>query len=207
MDYVAIEVDPLFDNVDLLFRDTLSKLGEELMPRFMDAKQFYEGALKSVIRDNRQIGLRNSLSVSLSIDPEWERKRLTDAWLGDLRALSKPLLIFLDRFERLPPAEEVWIRASLLPGVAEANMLRVVIAGRRAPEAHSSWQKVCAPIQELSGVPDAQHWMPIVMSKKRQIPVAPPEPYVALACEFFKGNPNLIFKWIEGLPLVADAVN
>jgi hypothetical protein len=200
VDHAAIDADPQFDNVGELMEEAVRELGENRLLHYVAETRRSKGPLKSVISDNQQIGFINKISVSLAFDPKEQRRRLTEAWLRDLKTLTRPLLISVDGYESASEEEKAWFRASLLPGVRDAPLLRVVIAGREAPEPHSSWASLCGRPHELRGVPEAKHWMPIVADLNRRIPVEPQEPYVQLASDLCHGNPDLIFKWIAALP-------
>jgi hypothetical protein len=137
--------------------------------------------------------------VNLSLDPKDQERRLTEAWLEDLKALTRPLLISVDAYERASSEEKAWFRASLLPAAKRAQFLRIVVAGREAPEPNSSWSSLCGPVHELRGVPDAKHWMPIIAELDRHVPVVPVEEGVQMVCGALDGNPDTILKWIMGL--------
>ena len=200
VDHVGIDTDPQFDNVGDLMQEAVRELGENRLPNYLAETRRSEGPLKSVISDNQQIGFINRISVSLAFDPKEQRRLLTKAWLRDLQDLKRPLLISIDSYESASDEEKAWFRAALLPGVRDAPLLRVVIAGREAPEPHSSWAPLCGQPHELRGVPEAKHWMPIVAELNRDVEVVPPEKGVQIFCQAVQGNPDSILKWIMSLP-------
>jgi hypothetical protein len=200
VDHIGIDADPQFDNVGDLMEEAVRELGENRLPNYMAETKGSAGPLKSVVSDNQQIGFINRISVSLAFDPKQQRRLLTRAWLSDFKNLTRPLVISIDAYECASAEEKGWFRASLLPGVRDAPFLRVVIAGREAPEPHGSWAPLRGPPHELRGVPEAMHWMPIVAELNRDVEVVPPEKGVQIFCQAVQGNPDSILKWIMSLP-------
>ena len=149
-------------------------------------------------------GIANHISVALRVenlfDREERRTALTETWFSDLLHYDMPLLVAFDSFERAVPDVQDWIAGPFLARAADAENLRVLIAGQQVPDANSiDWGGCCAH-HGLYGVPEAVDWLPVVEALGRRIPVENPLDWLAGVCHALKGAPNDIMQVLEGLP-------
>jgi len=182
-------------------------LGWQRMSNFKMRVSQLGGAPLVQIDGNVLAGVNNSINVALHADTladrEERRAALTDAWFDDLEALSHPALVVFDTYEQATSEVKDWISGPFLARVPHVKPVRVVVAGQIVPEKHTIEWGHCCDQQELLGVKEARHWMPIVHALGRCIPHRPPESpetWLAGVCYALKGNPGEIFKAIESLP-------
>lgn len=73
---------------------------------------------------------------------ENQRRRLTEAFLQDLKAMPSQLLILLlfDSIEQADTQVRVWVNEHLLLGLSRLLNVYTVIAGRHLPEPSAAWQ-------------------------------------------------------------------
>jgi hypothetical protein len=183
-----------------IFRRVGEKRAWRKMNNFIAALQTIPQVL---VDTNRLIGIGNQINVALDAPPadrDQRRATLTHAWFDDLRALDDLLLIALDTYEDATPEVQQWIAGPFLACAVEIPSLRILIAGQKVPNPHNIEWGSCCTHHELYGVPEAEHWLPVIEAMGRYIPVDPPETWLAGVCHALKGAPKDIMQVIEGLP-------
>lgn len=157
------------------------------------------------IRDNQIEGNSNQINVVLGIGSEQERKErlhwLTDAWLRDLSQLDRPLLLAVDTYEKAGADLQNWLESVIARLPRACSQLRVVIAGQKVPSTETSeaWTDCCAEF-ELKGVPEPEHWLPVVEGLRKQVPAEHPLDCLRGICLAMQGNPAGILALIKGFP-------
>jgi hypothetical protein len=150
------------------------------------------------IRDNQIEGNSNQISVVLGGGSELERKErlvgLTDAWLCDLDRLDRPLLLAFDTYEKAGADLKSWLHSVLVRLPRACSRLRIVLAGQEVPSTSTSeeWADCCCEY-ELKGVPEPEHWLPVIEELGLQIPRL----FLAGICHAMQGNPAEILKAIQ----------
>lgn len=184
--------------------EIFSRLGDrqgwETMPTFIATLRAIP---KVEIDANRLIGINNQINVALNAPPEdrdQRRAALTDAWFADLRAQQHPYLIAIDTYEAAIPEVQNWLAGPFLARSAVTPALRVLIAGQTVPDPQNIEWGFCCAHHPLYGVPEAQHWLPVITAMGRYIPVEHPEAWLAGVCHAFNGAPKDIMQIIERLP-------
>jgi hypothetical protein len=157
------------------------------------------------IRDNQIEGNSNQISVVLGSGSEQERKErlvwLTDAWLRDLSQLDRPLLLVVDTYEKAGADLQSWLRSLLVRLPRACKPLRIVLAGQEVPDTNTGeeWADCCCE-RELNGVPEPEHWLPVIEQRGFVVPSEHPLSYLAGLCDFTKGSPRQISAFIETFP-------
>jgi hypothetical protein len=157
------------------------------------------------IRENQIEGNNNQINVVLGSGSEQERKErlvwLTDAWLRDLNRLNQPLLLSVDTYEKAGADLKSWLHSLLVRLPRACSQLRIVLAGQEVPSTETSeeWVDFCAEF-ELKGVPEAEHWLPVVKERGFRVPVEPPLTFLSGICCAHAGHPAKILEVIETFP-------
>jgi energy-coupling factor transporter ATP-binding protein EcfA2 len=160
------------------------------------------------ISGNQIEGNSNQINVLLGSGSEQERKErlvwLTDAWLRDLSQLDQPLLLAVDTYEKAGADLQSWLRSVLVRLPRACARLRVVIAGQMVPSTKTceEWTDCCAEF-ELKGVPEAEHWLPVIRERGFRVPEEPPLIFLSGICRALAGNPARIIEVIETFPRLA----
>uniref|UniRef100_UPI0040562631 ATP-binding protein n=1 Tax=Candidatus Electronema sp. TaxID=2698783 RepID=UPI0040562631 len=150
------------------------------------------------IRDNQIEGNSNQISVVLGGGSEQERKErlvwLTNAWLEDISQFDRPLLLVVDTYEKAGADLQSWLRSLLVRLPRACKPLRIVLAGQEVPDTNTGeeWADCCCE-RELNGVPEPEHWLPVVEGLGLQIP----QLFLAGICHAMQGNPAEILKAIQ----------
>jgi hypothetical protein len=186
-------------------------LGWELLPCFIEQVAALSGATRVEIEHNRFMGIGNQINVALKaesvVDRNERRAALTSAWFVDLRKLESLMLVSIDTFEQATTEFKEWINGPFLYRAAQAEALRVLIAGQQTPDRHEhevEWGRCCRTY-ELYGVREAQHWLPVVHALGRVVPAADPFSFMQGICHALKGKPGDIMNLIEGFPRREEA--
>ena len=116
--------------------------------------------------------------------------------LLDERQRQTPFLLALDTYEQANIEVQYWVNYQLLPWVADAEPVRVVVTGQMVPELSSDWG-YCCQHHHLKGVLEAEAWMPVIEALGI---VVPSFDYVAGVCAAFNGRPDEIMQFIKTLP-------
>jgi hypothetical protein len=179
-------------------------LGWSRMSHFKRRVTELSGAPLVQVGDNVLAGMNNSINIALHADTladrEERRSALTDAWFDDLDAVGQPALVVFDTYEQATSEVKDWLSGPFLARVAQVKPLRVVVAGQEVPESHTIEWGHCCDTQELLGVTEARHWLPVVRALGRRIAVESPESWLAGVCHVLKGRPGEIMKVIRDLP-------
>lgn len=179
-------------------------LGWDRLSRFTRQVAELQGLPRVQIDNNWISGINNSISVALRAenpaDQEHRRAALTEAWFEDLRELTSPVLMALDTYEQAPEETARWIGGPFLARAVQTESLRVLVAGQKVPDANTIEWGHCCTTYQLFGVPEARHWLPIVLAMNKEIPIRDPETWLAGVCYALHGNPNDIMQIISGLP-------
>lgn len=177
------------------------KAGWPHLPTFTRRIATLQGQPQAATDLNWQADLPTHLQTVLQIESIADRRTrattLTQAWFDDARSFQAPFLLFLDVYEQANSDIQEWLPHTFLPLVAETPKMRVVVAGQHVPDANNITWGHCCHRRHLSGVPDAEAWLPVVAAMGRQLPSLD---YLAGACAMAKGNPSEIIKFIETLP-------
>ena len=177
-------------------------LGWERLANFTARMADLSGA-QVHIKDNKMYGEEHSINVVLTNDPDQRQRRraaLTNAWFRDVKTFELPLLVALDTYEQASAEVAEWIDGPFLARVAESPPVRVLLAGQEVPDAHNIEWGRCCTLRELYGVPEAQHWLPVVAAMQRHIPFADPLTWLAGVCHALRGDPKEIMQVITNLP-------
>jgi AAA ATPase domain len=194
----VIELRPEVDNIAELIARIGDLLTPEQRPRLTAALAALEGPLTLSLTNVSQWGLWNRINniVQSPHSQKHSRSTLMQALFDDLKSLQQPVLIVIDSFERAQSDEQDWIAGPLLARVANAGSVRAVIAGCRVPEPTLEWSSRCQ-LEELTGVRDAQHWMTVAVTMKRQIRSLD---YLQGYCDALEGRPVPILRFILSQP-------
>ncbi|MBE9472160.1 MAG: ATP-binding protein [Chloroflexi bacterium] len=180
------------------------RLSWERLSRFTAQVATLQGVPQVQIDHNWLLGINNRISVALHAeeptDREHRRAALTEAWFQDLQAFDHPVLMALDTYEQATAAVTAWIDGPFLSRVAQVSQLRVLLAGQEVPEAHNIEWGHCCTAHHLCGVPEAEHWWPIVEAMNRRVNVPDPRSWLAGVCHALGGRPKEIMQVIQDLP-------
>jgi energy-coupling factor transporter ATP-binding protein EcfA2 len=179
-------------------------LNWERLPHLTEQVAALQGKPSVQVDGNWLAGINNRISVTLNVaslaDRKQRRALLTDAWFRDLQAFSLPLLVALDTYEQANTEVAEWIAGPFLARVAESPPVRVLVAGQKVPDDNNIEWGRCCTLHELYGVPEAEHWLPVVEAMQRHIPFSDPLTWLAGVCHALKGDPREIMQVIQGLP-------
>jgi hypothetical protein len=190
--------------------DIFYRAGGRLTWKHMNAFTKQVAGMQAVsmanVDHNWLLGINNHISLALHapdlIDREQRAAALTEAWFEDLRALPRPLLMLFDTYEQATTDVQGWISGPFLARAAVTERVRVVIAGQDVPDRRNiEWGECCQELT-LYGVHEAKHWLPVVQAMGRRVPVDPADTWLAGVCHALKGDPAVIMRVIEGLPLL-----
>jgi hypothetical protein len=149
-------------------------------------------------------GINNHIAVALQaesqIDRDHRRAALTEAWFNDLGVLPQPLLLILDTYEDATSEVAAWIAGPFLARVARVEQVRVLLAGQKTPDHHNIEWGSCCQWRRLRGVPEPDHWLPIVQALNRDTGAYDPLSWLAGICHVLRGQPKLILEAISSLP-------
>lgn len=177
------------------------------LPNFTEQVADLQGTPKVQINDNWIGGINNHISVALQGDSqdarESHRAVLTEAWFDDLKNFDQTVLFALDTYEKATTEVQEWISGPFLARASQSNLVRVLVAGQKIPDENNiEWGSSCET-WHLYGVPEAEHWLPVVEEMRRYIDpnkVGNPKAWLAGVCFALKGHPGEIMKIIERLP-------
>lgn len=178
----------------------------EKMTNFTSQVAQMSGTPGAAIDKNFLAGIGNKISVVMQVENQKDRAQrsveLTHAWFEDLAAYQQTVLMMFDTYEKGNSEIKEWISGPLLSRVANADNVRVVVAGQDIPDKKNIEWGTCCSAHELFGVAEAKHWMPVLKAMNRKVPkeVGEAQTWLAGVCYALKGNPSEIIKAIEGLP-------
>jgi len=181
-------------------------IGWDNLPVFTEKISKLSEAIVTINIDGNKIrGHHNQISAVLQVEHSETRAEqqavLTSALFEDLQKLKQNLLIIIDSYEKGTSEVKKWISGPFLARAANTKNVRVAIAGQEVPDCNSiEWGHCCEQPYKLDGVPDAEHWLPVVEALKREIPGRDDLTYLMALCDVFKGHPLDIINWIEGFP-------
>jgi hypothetical protein len=163
-----------------------------------------QGIPKIQINRNWLGGINNHISVALQNESqdvrEHRRVALTEAWFDDLRNFDQPVLFALDTYEQATIEVQEWISGPFLSRASQSQQVRVLVAGQKVPDEKNIEWGHCCETRHLYGVPEAEHWLPVVQAMGRYFPDSNPLSWLAGACHISKGNPSMIMQMIQTLP-------
>ena len=187
-------------------------LSWERLPCFLEQVAALSGAARVEIEHNRFMGIGNQINVALKaeslVDRDERRAALTSAWFEDLRTFESIMLISFDTFEQATSEFREWISGPFLFRAAQAEALRVLIAGQQTPDRREhagEWGRCCQTF-DLYGVQEALHWLPVVDALGYLVPARDPLSYMQAVCSLLKGKPDDIMNWIQGFPRREEAL-
>ena len=112
------------------------RVGWERLDQFVNQVAAWQEIPNVAIQDNRMLG-QNQINVALQVENQAERAgrraALTDAWFADLQQFSQPLLLVLDTYEQATTEVQEWIDGPFLARAAQAQQVRVLLAGKKCP--------------------------------------------------------------------------
>jgi len=190
---------------DIMFRCG-NVLGWENMRHFKERLARWLNHRQMQGQDNLQVE-RNQINTALTAkkltDREERRADLTGAWFTDLRTVNHSVLFAFDDYEEATEDVRRWIESQFLVQVAHGNhrLLRVFIAGEQVPTPNIEWGHCCIS-QQLSGITDAQNWLPMFEQKdwRHRFPdVTDPLSFLVAVCQIYKGHPSSIMGLIGSL--------
>ena len=200
---VSIQLRYAYVSIAEIFYRLGGYIGWPHLANFMARVAAFQEAPTINIEKNWMVG-QNHISVALHAESPADRQlrqaALTDAFFHDLRALSQPLLIVMDTYEDAHTEVQQWLDGPFLSRVAQTLQVRVLVAGQQVPDAHNIEWGFCCQAQDLYGVHEAAHWLPVVAAMNRIIPAPDPHSWLAGICHALKGRPNAIMQIIENLP-------
>ena len=189
-----------------IFSRSGGRLNWEHLPNFTTQVADFQKIPEVQIDRNWLAGIGNQISVVLNVenlsDRDQRRTTLTEAWFSDLDEFDQPVLLMFDTYEQATTEVQNWISGPLLSRAAYGEHVRVLIAGKQVPDWNNIEWGHCCNHRELYGVPDAQHWLPVVQAMRRQLPPDGPLIWLAGVCWALKGNPSKIMEAISGLPIL-----
>lgn len=191
------------DVAEILSR-TVSCLGWAAFPRYKAKIEAMQGN-KIELENVSLIGQNHQLTAFIRsdnpIDSNEHKRQILDAWFDDLANLGRTLLIVFDTYEHASTEVQNWIEGPFLFRVARMSSVRVLIAGRVVPDTQTiDWRRCCSA-HHLKGIPDAEHWLPVVRSLNRRIPKPDEITWLDGLCRGLQGRPHAIMQFIESLPL------
>jgi hypothetical protein len=155
------------------------------------------------LEEIEQAGNNNHITIALHADNSHEREErqvyLTDALFQDIEKYQYLCLWVMDTFEQATTEVSDWVAARFLERVAFSTQARVVLAGQKIPEKSIDWHH-CCDMYELYGVKEARHWLPVIESLGKRVPVEPAEIWLGGICHALKGNPKEIMSMIKDFP-------
>lgn len=205
--HVPIELRGSAVSVAEIFHRSGGSLKWDRLPSFTELVAELQGTPKVQINRNWLGGINNHISVALQSESqdirEHRRVVLTEAWFDDLRNFDQPILFALDTYEKATTEVQEWISGPFLARASQSDLVRVLVAGQIVPDEMNIEWGHCCETRRLYGVPDAEHWLPVVREMGRFIDpekVGDPKAWLAGVCFALKGRPGEIMKIIEGLP-------
>ena len=182
---------------------TASKLGAEKLNAFNERLAEHEGKRAVKIDKNWIAGLGNRISVTLQTSPDRAQLSvaLTEALFADLSLMKRNTIFVMDTYEHAITEVQDWLGGPFLARVEQVKEVRALIAGQTVPDATNIEWGYCSTVRELYGVPEAEHWLPIVQQMNRSIPFDNPLTWLAGVCHALEGRPRNIMQIIEGLPV------
>lgn len=186
---------------EILWR-TARKLGGERLNTFNGRLAELEGKRQVNIDKNWLAGLGNRIYVTLqtSSDRAQLSAALTEALFADLSRMRQNTVFVMDTYEHAITEVQDWLSGPFLARVEQVKNVRALIAGQTLPDATNIEWGYCSTVNELFGVPEAKHWLPIVQEMNRSIPFDEPLTWLAGVCHALEGRPKNIMQIIEGLP-------
>lgn len=181
------------------------EMGWEHFPRFLEQVAAFQQTPSVKIEKNVMLGQAQTISVALHAEHQADRSHrqaaLTDACFQDLRALPKPLLLVLDTYEIATSDVQQWLSGPFLVRAAKTIQVRVLIAGQSTPNLleHDFEWGYCCQAQEMHGVHEAEHWLPIVHHFYPHVPHEMAMFLLRTVCRANQGRPEAIMKVIQAV--------
>lgn len=189
-----------------VFSRSATILGQGRFSRFGKELEALQGSSEIRVAKNQLIGFNNRITVAMqsedTIEREYRRSTLTDAWFDDIKASSSQVLIALDTYEHATMELREWIEGPFLSRVAQVGQIRALVAGQAVPDHNNIEWGGFSSSYSLLGVFRAEEWMPVVTQLSRRIPAADPLSWLKGVCDALGGRPKDIMQVIEGLPIL-----
>jgi len=176
------------------------------LPNFTEQVAALQGTPKVQINRNWLGGINNHISVALQGESqdirEHRRVGLTEAWFDDLKNLEQTVLFALDTYEQATTEIKEWISGPFMARASRVEFVRILLGGQIVPDEENIEWGHCSVTYDLYGVPEAEHWLPVVEEMGRYVPDVNLRDWLAGVCYAFKGRPNEIMQAIKSLPRV-----
>ena len=203
---VPIELRGSAVSVAEIFHRSGGILKWDRLPNFTKQVANIQGIPQVQINNNKISGFKTHISVALQIESqeirEQRRAALTEALFDDLEDFNQPVLFALDTYEKATTEVQEWISGPFLFRASQSEQVRVLVAGQTIPNGiNIEWRSRCET-RHLYGVPNAEHWLPVVQGMKRRIPANDPLSWLACLCQLSNGRPSEIMKYLQGLPIL-----
>ncbi|MBE2197834.1 MAG: ATP-binding protein [Anaerolinea sp.] len=184
------------------------RLGDEIgwdhFPRFLEQVAAFQQTPTVNVEKNVMVG-QNQISVALHAENLTDRSHrqvaLTDACFQDLRVLPQPVLVALDTYESANSDVQQWLSSPFLVRAAKTTQVRVLITGKSTPNHldHDFEWGYCCQAQEMRGVHEAEHWLPLVHDLYPHIPHDMAMFLLRTVCRANYGRPEAIMKVIQAV--------
>jgi energy-coupling factor transporter ATP-binding protein EcfA2 len=149
----------------------------------------------------RQTGFGNQINVTLQVndptDREQRRVALTESLFEDIKGFEHPVVFIFDTFEQASTEVQDWVGGSFLARVERVHQVRILVAGQRVPDENNIDWGYCCTTHHLRGVPQAEHWLPIVEAMELRVPAPDPLSWLRGICGVLKGQPSEIMKYLK----------
>jgi hypothetical protein len=180
------------------------RIGWALLPRLMGRIASMDGAPDLHIDGSRLFGINNKITVILSAETTSVRQDrlgiLTSELIADLSNAHTRIVLLFDTFEQAPSEVQDWLSGPFLARAVDSSHIRVVVAGRKVPDATNiEWGHVSV-LHTLSGVREPDHWLPVISALGYRIPAPEPRGFLDGMCFILQGHPHRIMQYIVSFP-------
>jgi energy-coupling factor transporter ATP-binding protein EcfA2 len=179
---------------------TSERLGIELLPTLRRVVSELTGIADIDVDDVKQSGIGNHINISLQVNDLHDRQQrqvtLTEALFADLRRLEQSVLFVFDTYQDAITEVQDWIRGPFLARVESASQVRVVIAGQQVPDQNSIDWGHCCDLHHLKGVPEPEHWIPVVRAMRIRVPGTDALSWLHPICKLLSGRPSDIMNFL-----------
>lgn len=161
--YAAIDMRNSAQSPVDIIHTICSQLGDELFPHFAQAYSELLNQQRATIQISRSMAIFSKIDIiNHPVDDnkgDLGTLHLTSNFIEDLRSMRERLIVFLfDTVDQASTVTQNWLLNDLLGRLRPLLHLRVVVAGRRLPEASSSYSATCRPYK-LSPVFDMEAYI------------------------------------------------
>lgn len=147
--WAILDLSYRFHVVPDIFDQACSQMGEEHFISYYAADREWSNRPKVEVKNLHAKLARIGISAKDSIEDARDRDRhLTIQFVKDVSKLNDvPLLLLFDSVDNINEALRIWLIEMLLVKLVRVDHVRIVIAGRFLPEAHSSYKLFCRDYQ------------------------------------------------------------